>query len=49
MPIMYPTLQMTKNDANDAFSTRFDDGLGWGSAAGILGNEGGFLDAKRLA
>ena len=42
MPIMYPTLQMTKNIANDAFSTRFDDGLGWGSVSGTLGEEEAF-------
>ena len=38
-----------ENVATDAFSTRFDDGFGWGSASGILGKEGYFLDAKRLA
>ena len=27
--IMYPTLSLPTNDANDTFSIRFDEGLGW--------------------
>ena len=48
-----PPHKSLKSVANDAFSTRFDDGLGWGSIPGILGKEGGLpakgLDAKRPA
>ena len=41
------------NDEQMSVTTRFrhvfDDGFGWGSASGIFGEEGSFLDAKRLA
>ena len=48
-----PPFKRRKSVANDAFSTCFDDGFGWGSVSGILGKEGGppakGLGAKRVA
>ncbi len=35
MPIMYPTLQMTKKAANGEFSTRLGDGLGLAEKVGL--------------
>jgi hypothetical protein len=29
VPIMYPPLKWQESVANDTFSIRFDDGLGW--------------------
>ncbi len=34
--IMYPPFKWPENVANDAFSTRFANGSGWGTAPGIL-------------